>query len=102
MQSDLDAVALWLRSSQLCLNVVKSNSMLIGSCQRIANKTLNVSVGGTVLNRATSVRYLGVIIDPTLSWSSHIFNVVSLELDLAIIHYGSSLPMVLCVLYSAL
>ena len=43
LQSDLDDVAHWLCSSRLCLNVVKSNSMVIGSRQRIANKTLNVA-----------------------------------------------------------
>ena len=68
--------------------------MLIGSRQRIADKTLNISVGGTVLNRATSVWYLGVIIDPTLSWSSHIFNVVSRVRSRlsSIIRYGSLPP----------
>ena len=55
-RSNLDTVALCLRSSQLCLNVVKSNAMLIGSHQRIAGKSLNVSVGGTVLNQFNSVR----------------------------------------------
>ena len=55
VQSNLDAVALWLCSSQLCLNVVKSNAMLIGSHQRTAGKSLNVSVGGTVLNQFNSV-----------------------------------------------
>ena len=77
VQSDLDAVALWLHSSQLCLNVVKSNAMLIGSYQRIAGKSLNVSVGDTVLNQVNSVWYLGILIDPTLSWSLYICNIVS-------------------------
>ena len=40
--------------------------MLIGSRQRIANKAINVSVGGTLLTIASSIRYLGVTIDPTL------------------------------------
>ena len=56
VQSDLNVVALWLCSSQLCLSVVKSNAMLIGSHERIAGKSLNVSVGGTVLNQFNSVR----------------------------------------------
>ena len=45
-QSDLDDVAQWICSFQLCLNVIRSSSVLIGSRQRISNKTLNVSVGG--------------------------------------------------------
>ena len=77
LQSDLNAMACWLCSSQLSLNIVKSSSMLIGSRQRIANKSLNVSIGGTLLAQVNSVRYLGVLIDNTLSWTLHISNVVS-------------------------
>ena len=69
LQSDLDAVACWFCSSQLSLDVVKSSSMLIGSRQKIANKSLNVSIGGILLAQVDSVQYLGVIIDPTLSWT---------------------------------
>ena len=79
MQSDLDAVASWLCSSHLCLNVLKSNAMLIGSCQKISNKALNVSVGGAALRQVSSIRYLGVLIDSTLSWSLHVYNIVARE-----------------------
>jgi len=63
LQLDLDAVAQWISSSRLCLNIVKSNALLIGSQQRLSGKTLTVSTGGTVLNQVKSVRYLGVFID---------------------------------------
>ena len=43
-----------------------STSLLIGSCQRIANKLINVSVGGTLLTTASSGHYLGITVDPTL------------------------------------
>ena len=46
--------------------------MLIGSCQRVAGQTLSVSVGDSVLSQVHSVRYLGVLIDPVLSWNLHI------------------------------
>ena len=72
LQSDLDSVAVWLLSSHLCLNIDKSNCMLIGSHQRVANKELCVSIGGNVLTQVNSVRYLGVLIDPVLSWTLHI------------------------------
>ena len=75
LQSDLDFVATWLLSSHLCLNVDKSNCMLIGSRQRVADKVLSVSVGGNVLTQVNSVRYLGILIDPVLSWTE-------LDLDL--------------------
>ena len=94
---------LWLRSSRLCLNVGKSNCMLIGSCQRIANKSLHVSVGGNRLTQVNSVQYLGVLIDSVLSWTSQICNMFSrIRSRLAsIARYGSLPPTMLCVLYSA-
>ena len=102
LQSDLDCVATWLHSSRLCLNVDKSNCMLIGSRQRVAGKELNVSVGGNMLTQVNSVRYLGVLIDSVLSWTLHVHSMVSrIRSRLAlIVRYGSLLPAVLCVLYS--
>ena len=103
LQSDLDSVADWLDSSRLCLNVEKSNCMLIGSRQRVANKGLGISVGGNMLTQVNSVRYLGVLIDPVLSWTLHINRMVSrVRSRLAsIVRYGSLPPAVLCMLYSA-
>ena len=101
MQSDWDAVAQWISSSGLCLNVVKSSTMLTGSQPRISGRTLNVSIGGTVLNLAKSVRYLGVI-DSSLSWSLNITSVVSRVRSRisSVLRYGTSPPLVLCLLYS--
>ena len=103
LQSDLDSVADWLDSSRLRLNVEKSNYMLIGSRQRVANKGLGISVGGNMLTQVNSVRYLGVLIDPVLSWTLHINRMVSrIRSRLAsIVCYGSLPPAVLCMLYSA-
>ena len=39
---NIPSVATWLLSSHLCLNVDKSNCMLIGSRQRMADKALSV------------------------------------------------------------
>ena len=63
----------------------------VGSRQRIANKSLNVSIGGTLLAQVNSVRYLGILIDSTLSWTLHISNVVSKVRSCvaSIIRYGS-------------
>ena len=40
--------------------------MLIGNCQRVADKTLHVSIDGNTLTQVNSVRYLGVLIDSVL------------------------------------
>ena len=96
-------MAAWLLSSHLCLNVDKSNCMLIGSHQRVANKELCVSIGGNVLTQVNSVRYLGVLIDTVLSWTLHINTMASrIRSRLSsIFRYGSLPPALLCLLYSA-
>ena len=40
LRLDLNAVAQWICSSRLCLNVVKCNAMLIGSQQSLSGKAL--------------------------------------------------------------
>ena len=103
IQMDLDALTLWLQSSRLCLNVIKSKCMLVGSRQKIMSKSFNVSVGGALLTQVNSIRYLGVLVDSTLSWATHVSSVISrVRHRLAtIIRYGSLPPTILCVLYSA-
>ena len=61
------------------LHTLKSNAMFIGTHQRIAGKSSNFSVGGTVLNQVKSILHLGILIDPTFSWSLYIYicNIVS-------------------------
>ena len=61
-----------------------------------------MSIGGTLLAQENSVRYLGVLIDNTLSWTLYISNVVfRVRFRVAsIVHYGSLPPAVLCLLYT--
>jgi len=75
--------------------------MLILSQQRIACKVLTVSISGVVFNQVNSVRYLGLIIDSTLSWSLHITNIVSrVQLRISsMLRFGTLPPVVLCLLY---
>lgn len=98
LQSDLDSVTTWLHGFYLCLNVDKSNCMLIGSRQRVANKTLNVWVDSNVLSKVNSIWYLA------LYWDFlHIHSMVCrIRSRLgSVFRHGSLLPSVLCVLYSA-
>lgn len=74
--------------------------MLIGSRQRISGKSFNVSGGGTALSQVDSVRYLGVIIDPTLLHITNIATRARSGLSF-IFRYGTLKPTVLCLLYSA-
>ena len=67
------------------------------------HKAINVSVGGTLLTTASSVCYLGITIDPTLSWNFHISDVVSKARSRVayIVRFGTLSPVILCSLYTA-
>ena len=45
--------------------------MLVGNHQRFASKSFSISSDGQDLERPETFKYLGVFMDPTLSWKSH-------------------------------
>ena len=76
LQSDLHRVQNWLQANRLQLNISKSVMMLIGSWQKLRNRSVSVSIDGKPLASVTSTRYLGVLIDQHLTWKLHVDNVL--------------------------
>lgn len=63
----------WFHSSFLSLNYSKTKIMLIGRHQRLAKvDSFNIEVQKTKLDRIYKFKYLGVVLDPWLSWNDHI------------------------------
>ena len=58
LQSDLSSVQDWLQANRLQLNVSKS---VIGSWQKLQNRSVSVSINGKPLTSISSTRYLGVL-----------------------------------------
>ena len=65
--------------NKLALNVLKTEFMIIGTSQRlnILDQTPEttpyiISVDGCQIRRVKSVRYLGLIVDDTLTWHEHV------------------------------
>ena len=77
----------------VCLNVVKSNAMLIESYQKI-------SVGDAALKKVSSIRYYG---HPDRFWSLHVNNAVARVRSRlsSIYRYDRFPPAMVCLLYSA-
>jgi len=50
--------------------------MLIGSCQKINGKCLNLFLNNSALNQVSCTKYLGVFFDHHLTWESHIIYVL--------------------------
>ena len=69
---DLKHVIEWLNNNFLYLNYSKTKVMLTGTHQRLALvNSFTVRAGDTVPSRVY-LKYLGVMLDPYLSWNDHI------------------------------
>ena len=73
LSEDLRHIIEWLNNNFLYLYYSKTKIMLSGAHQRLSriNKFL-VKAKDTVLSRVYQFKYLGVILDPSLSWNDHV------------------------------
>ena len=65
----------WFISNKLTLNLSKTKYMLIANRNKITEKErkkFKLSIGKYTLHEVENIKYLGVILDNTLNWSSHI------------------------------
>ena len=69
----LTDVLSWLHANFLILNLEKTKVMLVGAHQRTAETDDPViEISNTCLERVNKFKYLGVLLDNTLSWKDHI------------------------------
>ena len=73
LNEDLRHLKFWLDDNRLTLNITKSKFMLVGGPQRLKKfESLTLSIDDQVLGRESKYKYLGVVINETLSWADHI------------------------------
>ena len=76
IQLCIDDVLAWMKSNRLVLNTDKTELMPIGSAKRLMEiGSSSASIGGCEIQFATSVKYLGITFDETLSFHEQISNV---------------------------
>ena len=71
----------WLKANKLSLNVIKTEFMLLGSSQRILKfgSLIAIRVDNNLIQCTSFVKYLGVIIDETLSWDMQIDSISKIK-----------------------
>ena len=72
LQTCLDLANLWLAKNGLKLNVSKTKSMLVHSSKKKLQSGLNLSINGHDVIQVRCFKYLGVLVNDTLTWSDHI------------------------------
>lgn len=71
VNQELNKMNQWLQGNQLLLNAEKTVYLLFKEKNK-KNIELKLQINGRNIQRATSVKYLGVVIDEKLSWAEHI------------------------------
>ena len=68
---DLKHLCQWLRSNKISLNASKTEIIIFKYKQTIITKQMNFRVSGQKINTTTSVKYLGVYLNDSLTWETH-------------------------------
>ena len=69
----LKKIDAWLCQNELPLNYTKTNFMVINKYpHKSINASFNLNLNDIALKRVETIKYLGISIDNTLTWPSHI------------------------------
>ena len=78
MESSLASLDVWFRANSLKVNASKTQLMVFDSRQNLRTvPALEVRFRGETVCPERTVRNLGVMFDPTLSWDAHVAHVVN-------------------------
>ena len=78
LQLQLGLIGDWLSINKLSLHIGKTESILFGTKRKLNNcEKLNVSCDGNLIESKTNVKYLGLIIDETLSGTAIALNIIA-------------------------
>lgn len=75
LNNELKILYDWLCQNKLKLNNTKTKCMVIGSkvnCQKFKNLNRYLNINGEIIEFVSEIKYLGVILDPQLTFSNHI------------------------------
>ena len=77
LTSELAKVNDWLVDNSLFIHPGKTECVLFGTGSRLATANLSVNIDGKELTRVPEYKYLGVILDESLSWNAHVNYLIS-------------------------
>ena len=72
MNTELNDIVVWLNANVVSLNIEKTKYMIFRSVKKRLDQKEKILVKGNVVERVSSVKFVGVMLDQTLSWNHHI------------------------------
>ena len=77
VSADLSMLNSWLNVNKLFLHVDKTECVLFGSAKRLHTTTnFEISINGQRIKQVPKYKYLGVIMDDSLSWKDHVQHIL--------------------------
>ena len=77
LQQTMCELKAWFSANAMKMNERKTDFLLVGSRQNLAKAAdFRFEINGSAVGASKSMKILGVIVDPELSWNAHISNVV--------------------------
>ena len=80
INNKLNLIYRWLAANKLSLNITKTKYTLFHYKQKKIDKNPNIEINNTSLLHVDHYKFLGIFIDSTLSWDTHI-NYISIKLS---------------------
>jgi len=72
-QDAIDKISDWMLANRLTVNYEKTNYMIFcPDKQHKDSLVLNLNINNKLINKVTSIKYLGIYIDENLTWKTHI------------------------------
>jgi hypothetical protein len=71
VNAELPKLIDWLRANRLSLNVKKTNIMIFGTLKDNIKKDIKINIEGQILEVVNKTKFLGLVLDDTLSWKQH-------------------------------
>ena len=77
INKELDKLYLWLNVNRLSLNIDKTNFIIFHPYNKPIKNSITIKINKKAIAEKDYIKYLGVLVDSTLSWKHHIFNVTT-------------------------
>ena len=75
MNKELKKISTWLIVNRLSLNVKKTNFVLFHPFNKPLKQNITLKINNKAIKEVKYIRYLGVLLDSTLTWKHHILKV---------------------------
>ena len=75
IENDIEKIKMWMEDNQLKMNNAKTEFIVIGTSSSLQKNTLDhIEMGNTKIQQSSNIKFLGILLDETLSFKDHIQN----------------------------